>query len=108
MPFFASPHLASCLSAQNWIPEWDFHLTILVKIYINKAGFNFFSDFEMTGCQNRAFKCHPRGKRDPGRPGSDGNCKMPEQDITDLIYGVRKRRTIGYWLEPDNNNCNFT
>jgi hypothetical protein len=40
----------------------------------------------------QAFKYHPRGERDLEDLEADGNCKMLEQDLMDLIHEVRRRR----------------
>jgi hypothetical protein len=46
----------------------------------------------MTGYQNRPLNIIQEGKGILEDFEADGNCKMLEQDLTDLIHEVRRRR----------------
>jgi hypothetical protein len=64
----------------------------VIKINVNKTELNIFSEFKMTGSQNRILNSIKEGKDILEDLETDGNCKMPEQDLTNLIHEVRGRR----------------
>jgi hypothetical protein len=62
------------------------------EININKTGLNIFSKCKMTSSQNRLLNIIQEAKEILEDLEADGNCKMLEQDLMDLIHEVRRRR----------------
>jgi hypothetical protein len=64
---------------------------------------NVFNDCKMADSQNRLLSVIQEGKEILENLKADGNCRIPEEDLTDLIHEVRRRRHKGLkcWFSVD-------
>jgi hypothetical protein len=63
------------------------------EMNINKAVLNIFGECKMTGFRNRLLNIQ-ECKQVLEDPETDGNCRMTEQDLADLLHETRRRKTM--------------